>query len=100
MGGLMKDANRIIRRPLLTEKTTLMTERENKVVFEVDRSANKIEIRRAVETLFDVKVEGVRTLTAHGKIKRMGMHQGRRSDWKKAVITLRKGDKIEFFEGA
>ena len=96
----MKDANRIIRRPLLTEKTTLMTERENKVVFEVERSANKIEIRRSVEALVDVKVGGVRTLTAHGKIKRMGMHQGRRPDWKKAVVTLRKGDKIEFFEGA
>ncbi|MBI2950647.1 50S ribosomal protein L23 [bacterium] len=95
----MKDVRQIIRRPLITEKTTLLTERDNKVVFEVDRSANKVDIQRAVERMFDVKVTGVRTLSMHGKVKRMGMHLGRRPDWKKAIVTLRQGDKIEFFEG-
>jgi len=95
----MKDVRGIIRRPLITEKTTLLSERDNKVVFEVDRSANKVDIQRAVERMFDVKVTGVGTLSMHGKVKRMGMHLGRRPDWKKAIVTLRQGDKIEFFEG-
>ena len=95
----MKESHQIIRRPLITEKATLLTERDNKVVFEVDRSANKLDIKRAVEQMFDVKVENVRTTSMHGKVKRMGMHRGRRPDWKKAFVTLRQGDKIEFFEG-
>lgn len=95
----MKDLHKIVRRPLITEKTSVLTERDNKVVLEVDRSANKLDIRRAVEQLFDVKVTGVRTMSVHGKLKRMGAHQGRRPDWKKAIVTLQEGDKIEFFEG-
>ena len=100
MGGLVKDPHQILRRPLITEKTTSLTERDNKVAFEVDRLANKLEIKRAVEQLFDVKVVEVHTLSVHGKLKRMGMHQGRRPDWKKALVTLREGDKIEIFSGA
>ena len=96
----MKDPHQIIRRPLITEKTTGLNERDNKVAFEVDRLANKLEIKRAVEQLFDVKVTEVHTLSMHGKLKRMGMHQGRRADWKKALVTLRQGDKIELFGGA
>ncbi len=100
MGGFVKDPHQIIRRPLITEKTTGLNERDNKVAFEVDRLANKLEIKRAVEQLFDVKVTEVHTLSMHGKLKRMGMHQGRRADWKKALVTLRQGDKIELFGGA
>jgi large subunit ribosomal protein L23 len=99
VGGIVKDSHQIIRRPLITEKATLLTERDNKVVFEVDRSANKLDIKRAVEQMFDVKVTDVRTSSMHGKVKRMGMHRGRRPDWKKAFVTLQQGDKIEFFEG-
>ena len=93
----MKNPNHVIRKPLITEKSTVLTERENKVVFEVDRFANKIDVKRAVEQKFDVKVVGVRTLWMHGKIKRMGMYRGRRPDRKKAIVTLQAGDKIEFF---
>lgn len=96
----MTDPHQIIRRPLVTEKTSFLTERDNKVAFEVARSANKLEIKKAVEQLFSVKVVEVHTLSMHGKLKRMGMHQGRRSDWKKALVTLQEGDKIEIFEGA
>lgn len=96
----MKDPHQIIMRPVITEKTTALTERHNKVAFEVRRQANKLEIKRAVEQLFDVKVVDVRTLSMHGKLKRMGAHQGRRPDWKKALVTLREGDKIEIFAGA
>lgn len=96
----MKDPHQIILRPLITEKTTVLTERHNRVAFEVGRQANKLEIKRAVEQLFDVKVVDVHTLSMHGKLKRMGAHQGRRPDWKKALVTLREGDKIEIFAGA
>ena len=95
----MRDPHQIIRRPLITEKTTTMTEKDNKVVFEVDGSANKIEVKRAVERMFEVKVLGVRTQWVHGKLKRLGRHQGRRPDWKKAIVTLQQGDKIELFQG-
>ena len=91
----------VIRRPLITEKTTNLREDGRTVVFEVDREANKIEIRRAVEQLLGAKVAGVRTAQAHGKMKRQGKFVGRRSDWKKAYVTLREGEKLpEFLEGA
>jgi large subunit ribosomal protein L23 len=89
----------IIRRPLVTEKTNIQKEAANQVTFEVDRKANRIEIRRAIERIFDVKVENVRTMQVKGKIKRRGRFLGKRRDWKKAVVTLKPGERIEFFEG-
>ena len=91
----------VLRRPLITEKTTGMRESGRTLVFEVARDANKIDIRRAVEQLFGAKVERVRTSLGHGKVKRQGRFAGRRSDWKKAFVTLREGEKMpEFLEGA
>lgn len=96
----MKDLRSVLRRPLITEKSTMAKELDNQVVFEVDRRATKIEIRKAVETIFDVKVLQVRTLNQKGKSKRMGKYLGKRSDWKKAYVTLAPGQSVEFFEGA
>ena len=90
----------IIRRPLITEKTTLQKELNNQVTFEVDRRANRIEIKRAVEKVFNVSVDKVRTLQIRGKVKRRGKIVGKRRDWKKAIVTLRAGERIGFFEGA
>ena len=91
----------VIRRPLVTEKTTLLREDGRTVVFEVARTANKIDVRRAVEKLLGAKVEAVRTSIAHGKFKRQGRFMGQRSDWKKAYVKLRDGEKVpEFLEGA
>jgi large subunit ribosomal protein L23 len=96
----MKDIFSVLKRPLITEKSTQMKESMRTVAFQVDRSANKNEIKRAVETLFKVKVESVRTSNFHGKKKRQGRHEGRRADWKKAYVTLKEGEKmIEVFEG-
>lgn len=95
----MKEAHQIIKRPLITEKSTRLKEDANQIAFVVDPKATKIEIRQAVEKLFKVKVESVRTLNVIGKQKRMGRHLGWKSDWKKALVTLREGDRIEFFEG-
>jgi len=89
----------IIKRPLITEKSGLLKEKQNQVMFEVDRHANKKLIREAVEKLFKVKVLSVRTSTVTGKVKRMGKGWGRRSDWKRAIVTLKEGSRIEFFEG-
>ena len=91
----------VIRRPLVTEKTTLLREDGRTVVFEVARSANKIDVRRAVEKLLGAKVDGVRTATTQGKLKRQGRFVGRRSDRKKAYVTLKAGQKLpDFLEGA
>jgi large subunit ribosomal protein L23 len=91
----------VIRRPLVTEKTTLMREDGRTLVFQVAVDANKVDIKRAVEKLFGSKVEEVRTAIAHGKWKRQGRFMGQRSDWKKAYVKLREGEKIpEFLEGA
>ena len=90
----------VIRRPLLSEKVMEQKETENIVAFEVDSRANKIEVKQAVEAQFkDVKVEDVRILRGHGKVRRQGKFVGRRSDWKKAYVRLQEGSKIEFFEG-
>ena len=90
----------VIRRPLLSEKVMEQKETENIVAFEVDPRANKIEVKKAVEAQFkDVKVEDVRILRGHGKVRRQGRWVGRRSDWKKAYVRLKEGSKIEFFEG-
>ncbi|MGH9380951.1 MAG: 50S ribosomal protein L23 [Thermoanaerobaculia bacterium] len=90
----------VIRRPLLTEKSTELRDERNVVAFEVDRRANKVEIRRAVEAQFKVKVAEVRVARMHGKVRRQGRFVGRRPDWKKAYVRLADGEqKIEFFEG-
>ena len=91
----------VIRRPITTEKTTVIREDGRTLVFQVANGANKIDIRRAVEQLFGSKVESVRTSLVHGKVKRQGKYSGRRSDWKKAYVKLREGEKLpEFLQGA
>ena len=108
----MRSPQTVIKRPLLTEKSARLRETggaataaaegeayAQKVVFEVARDANKIDIRRAVEQLFKVSVTEVRTLVVRGKVKRMGRFTGQRPSWKKAFVTLKPGDNIEFFEG-
>jgi large subunit ribosomal protein L23 len=91
----------VIRRPLITEKTTVMREDGRTLVFQVARDANKIDIKRAVEQLLGSKVDSVRTTLSHGKMKRQGKFVGRRSDWKKAYVKLREGEKLpEFLQGA
>ena len=90
----------IIRRPLITEKSTVQREDKNIIAFEVHRDANKIEVKRAVEAQFKVKVAEVRIARVHGKVRRQGRFVGRRPDWKKAWVRLVEGEKqIEFFEG-
>jgi large subunit ribosomal protein L23 len=94
------NANQIIRRPLVTEKSTLLRETDNVLAFEVDPKANKIEVKKAVEELFKVKVEEVRLFNVRGKMKRMGRFAGKRRDWRKAYVRLRAGEKApEFVEG-
>ena len=108
----MRSPQTVIKRPLLTEKSARLRETggaasaaaegeayAQKVVFEVARDANKIDIRRAVEQLFMVNVTEVRTLVVRGKVKRVGRFSGQRPSWKKAFVTLKPGDNIEFFEG-
>jgi large subunit ribosomal protein L23 len=91
----------IIRRPLITEKTSILREDGRTIVFQVAQNANKIEIKRAVEQLLGAKVASIRTNIAHGKIKRQGRYAGQRPDWKKAYVKLRAGEKMpEFLEGA
>jgi large subunit ribosomal protein L23 len=96
----MRDPRQVIVRPLVTEKSMRIKEERNAVTFQVVPDANKVEIRHAVETIFNVKVAQVRTANVRGKLKRMGRFQGRRSSWKKAVVTLAPGHKIELVEGA
>ena len=91
----------IIRRPLITEKTSIQREDGRTIVFEVARDANKIQVRTAIEKLLNAKVASIRTSIVHGKIKRQGRYAGQRPDWKKAYVTLRAGQKMpEFLEGA
>ena len=94
----MNDPRSIVRRALITEKGTTLRETQNQYHFEVARDANKIEIKRAIETIFSVKVGSVRTQQLRGKVKRQGRFAGRRSDWKKAIVTLKPDQKIELFE--
>jgi len=93
------NAHDVIRRPLLSEKGAFLNEKSNTVLMEVDRNANKIEIRRAVEEVFKVKVASVHTMHVHGKKKRLGRHEGRTRSWKKAMVTLKPGEKLDFLEG-
>ncbi len=93
------EVHQIIRKLLVTEKSTLARDESNKYVFEVDRKANKVEIGRAVEKLFKVKVVDVRVMHVLGKKKRMGRVMGQKSSWKKAIVTLSAGNRIEIIEG-
>lgn len=95
----MRTSYDIILGPVNTEKSNLQNELLNQVTFEVDPRANRIEIKKAIEEIFKVKVEGVRTAIVKGKKKRRGLIVGQRKNWKKAIVQLRHGDKIEFFEG-
>jgi large subunit ribosomal protein L23 len=95
----MKNLRQIIKRPIITEKSTIERETRNIVTFAVAPDANKVEIKEAIEQLFDVTVLEVRTLRMLGKMRRVGLHSGRKPTWKKARVRLREGDSIEFFEG-
>ncbi|MDR3557007.1 MAG: 50S ribosomal protein L23 [Syntrophobacteraceae bacterium] len=89
----------ILKRPLVTEKSTTEKDQRNKLLFEVDRKANKIEIKQAVERFFKVNVLDVATLNMCGKMKRVGRKFTKMPDWKKAVVTIKAGQRVEFFEG-
>lgn len=95
----MRNVYDVLVRPVLTEKSTELLDKQNAYTFVVAKDANKIEIARAIEKQFGVKVENVRTMRYAGKERRMGRYVGRRPSWKKAVVTLREGDAIEIFEG-
>jgi len=96
----MSDPRAILLKPIMTEKSMRQKEELNTVTFRVRPDANKVEIRSAVESVFNVKVSAVRTASFEGKLKRMGRHQGRRANWKKAIVTLAPGHKIDLVEGA
>jgi large subunit ribosomal protein L23 len=89
----------VIKRPIITEKTSIQKEEANQVTFEVDRKANRVEIKRAVEGVFNVRVSAVRTMHVRGKIVRRGRTLGRKRHWKKAIVKLMPGERIDFFEG-
>ena len=89
----------IIKRPLDTEKLDRMRDRENKFAFEIDMKANKTEVKQAIEALFKVKVVDVKTAIVRGKHRRIGRFEGKRPNWKKAIVTLKAGDAISLFEG-
>ena len=94
----MRDPRSVVRRALITEKGTVLREARNQYLFEVLRDANKIDIKRAVEAIFHVKVASVRTQQMLGKVRRQGRFVGKRSDWKKAIVTLKPDQKIDLFE--
>jgi large subunit ribosomal protein L23 len=96
----MNNLYTVIKKPLFTEKGSALKESENKLLVEVGKDANKLEIKKAIEEIFKVKVEKVATIKTHGKWKRYGKSIGKRSDRKKALITLKKGEKLDFIEGA
>ena len=89
----------IVIRPLITEKTSIQKEVNNQITFEVDRKANRVEIKKAIENIFNVNVVGVRTMQVKGKTKQRGRIVGKRRNWKKAIVTLMPGERIDFFEG-
>lgn len=94
------DIRNVIKKPLITEKSSIMKEKENKYTFVVDKEANKYQIRQAVENLFNVKVKSVHTAIFAGKAKRMGKSEGYKSDWKKAVVKLQPGQEISIADEA
>ena len=89
----------IIKSPLITEKTTIQKETSNQVSFKISRKANRVEVKNAIENIFNVKVAGVRTMQVKGKTKQRGRIIGKRKDWKKAIVTLIAGERIDFFDG-
>jgi large subunit ribosomal protein L23 len=89
----------IIKKPLITEKTIIQKDGFNQISFEVAQRANRVQIRKSIESIFNVRVDSVNTMHVKGKIKRRGKIVGKRNDWKKAVVKLRIGERIEFFEG-
>ncbi len=93
------NAREIIKKPLITEKTSIQKEMYNQLTFEVDRLANRIEIKRAIESIFNVRVAEVKTIQVKGKTKQRGRIVGKRRDWKKAIVRLMPGERIDFFEG-
>ena len=96
---MIKDPHRIILRPIITEKSTVLKEKNREVCFEVNPKANKIEIKKAAEQLFKIKVERVRVQNIRGKMRRVGRSVGKKKDWKKAYVKLKEGEKmIEYFE--
>jgi large subunit ribosomal protein L23 len=95
----MKNLYEVVRKPIITEKSNIQKDEANQVTFEVARNANKIEIKNAVQKLFNVKVLDVRTINFKGKKKRVGKNMGKKPDWKKAIVTLNPDEKIEFFDG-
>ncbi len=95
----MRSVYEVIKRPVISEKSTALAEVGNRYVFEVATNANKTEIKDAVQRLFNVKVRAVRTLVVHGKVKRLGRFETKNSNWKKAIVTLGDGQKIDFFQG-
>ncbi len=94
----MKSTDFIIKQAIISEKGTILRDNENRYVFKVHPQANKIEIKKAVETAFDVKVLDVKTINVKGKTKRLGRFEGKRSSWKKALVRLKEGDSIDIFE--
>jgi large subunit ribosomal protein L23 len=94
----LKNARSIILKPIVTEKGSRLREKGNKYIFRVANDANRLEIKRAVEEIFAVKVKSVKTMIAHGKVKRLGRFAGQRPDWKKAVVTIQEGQTIDLFE--
>ncbi|MFQ5792686.1 MAG: 50S ribosomal protein L23 [Acidobacteriota bacterium] len=92
----MKDEYAIVNYPILSEKGTRLSQDENKYVFRVSRGANKIEVKRAIEKLYKVRVKDVNTMNVKGKRKRMGLMVGKRPDWKKAIVTLEEGETLSF----
>jgi large subunit ribosomal protein L23 len=96
----MKTSYQVLMGPLLTEKGTLLKEDYNTFLFKVDKYSNKIEIKKAIEELLKVKVDSVRTINCKGKKKRLGRYEGKRPDWKKAMVKLKEGEKFDFIEGA
>ena len=95
----MKNVYAVIKRPLFTEKGSFLKESENKLMIEVSPQANKLEIKQALEEIFKVKVDKVSTINVRGKFKTYGRSTGKRPNWKKAIITLKKGEKLDFIEG-
>lgn len=93
------DVYQVLKRPLITEKGTRQKEQSNQMIFEVDRRANRVMVRNAVESIFRVKVLSVKLMNVKGKERRVGRNAGRRPDWKKAIVRLGPGENIEFFEG-
>ncbi len=94
----MRNSHDVIRRPVITEKAGDAKDQENKITFAVDPRSNKLEVKRAVEEIFKVTVEKVNILNTKGKVKRLGKNLGHRPGWKKAIVTLKKGDSIEVFD--